>query len=219
MEDAAFTPSTSRRWLVATAIGSFAAVAAYVGTTIVGGAIVPGYSHLEDSVSSLTSPGEPYRLGLGVGYGLYNAAVALVAIGVLRTSRPSRRVRIGSTLLIAGAAAGVLMVEPFPQDPMGAPITPAGVVHIVLAGISALGLVAAAVLYGTAWRTDPRWRAIWWGSLAVAVAILVTGGVGAAFVTSPVFGLLERFTQISFLTWFAVIGVTATRAARTAVAE
>jgi hypothetical protein len=219
MEDAAFTPSTSRRWLVATAIGSFAAVAAYVGTTIVGGAIVPGYSHLEDSVSSLTSPGEPYRLGLGVGYGLYNAAVALVAIGVLRTSRPSRRVRIGSTLLIAGAAAGVLMVEPFPQDPMGAPITPAGVVHIVLAGISALGLVVAAVLYGTAWRTDPRWRAIWWGSLAVAVAILVTGGVGAAFVTSPIFGLLERFTQISFLTWFAVIGVTATRAARTAVAE
>jgi hypothetical protein len=56
-------------------------------------------------------------------------------------------------------------------------------------------------------------------SLAAAAAILVTGGVGAAFVTSPVFGLLERFTQISFLTWFAVIGVTATRAIHTAVVE
>ena len=44
--------------------------------------------------------------------------------------------------------------------------------------------------------------------------VLVTGGIGAAFVTSPVFGLLERVTQISFLTWFAVIGVTALAAVR-----
>lgn len=211
---AAAQPKTrSRRLLVATSVAAFAAVALYVGSTVLGGAIVPGYSHISDSVSSLTSPGAPYRALLGSGFGLYNAAVAAMAVGLLRTSRPRWQVRTATAVLIAGAVAGILMIEPFPQDAMGAPLTVPGTVHVVLAGVSALGLVAAAVLYGIAWRSDPVWRGIAWFSIIVAALILVTGGVGAALITSPVFGLLERTTQLSFLAWFAVIGVVAARAA------
>lgn len=212
--EASTAPAPRRGWLVATAIGALAATAVYIGTTVVGGAIVPGYSHLEDSVSSLTSPGAPFRTGLGAGFAVYNAAVALMAIGLAKTSRPAIPVRIASVLLVAGAVAGVLMVEPFPQDPMGAPLTASGVVHLVLAGVTALGLVAAAVLYGVAWRRDPLWRGISTLSIVAGAVILVTGGVGAMFVTSPVFGLLERVTQLSFLAWFASIGVVAILAAR-----
>jgi hypothetical protein len=207
-------PAPHRGWLIATAIGALGASAVYIGTTLLGGAIVPGYSHVEDSVSSLTSPGAPFRAELGVGYAVYNAAVVVMAIGLLRTSRSSMPVRIATALLAIGAVAGVLMVEPFPQDPMGAPLTPPGIVHLILAGVTALGLVAAAVLYGVAWRRDPVWRRISTLSIAAGVVILVTGGVGAAFVTSPVFGLLERVTQVSFLAWFATIGVVAISAAR-----
>ena len=203
----------SRAGLVGVAVGAFAAVALYVGTTVLGGAIVPGYSHVTDSVSSLTSPGAPFRGLLGVGYALYNAAVVVMAVGLLRTSRAVWPARVASGVLIAGSIAGVLMIEPFPQDAMGAPLTPAGVVHIVLAGLSAFGIIAAAVLYGVAWRSDPLWRGIAVFSVVAAAAILVTGGIGAALITSPVFGLLERVTQLSFLTWFAVVGVVAVRAA------
>lgn len=207
-------PAPRRGWLIATAVGALAASAVYIGTTVIGGAIVPGYSHIEDSVSSLTSPGAPFRAELGVGFALYNAAVVVMAVGLWRTSRPALPIRIATGVLVLGSIAGVLMVEPFPQDPMGAPLTVPGVMHLVLAGVAALGLVAAAVLYGVAWRRDPVWRGISTLSIIAGVVVLVTGGVGAAFVTSPVFGLLERVTQISFLAWFAVIGVTALAAAR-----
>ncbi|MBN9607435.1 MAG: DUF998 domain-containing protein [Actinomycetales bacterium] len=165
-------------------------------------------------MSELTSPGAPFRGLLGAGFALYNLGVVAVGVGVLL--RGPRRIPevIGAGALAACGVAGVLMIEPFPQDPMGSPLTPAGTVHIALAGVSALGLVLALVLFAVAWWRDAFWRRLRVISVVCAAAILVTGGVGAAMVASPVFGLFERFTQVSFLTWFAVLGVFALRAAR-----
>ena len=55
---------------------------------VLGGVIVPGYSHLRHSVSELTSPGAPYRRLLAFGFLLYNIAVALLGTGLLRSSVP-----------------------------------------------------------------------------------------------------------------------------------
>jgi hypothetical protein len=217
-EDAGAVTPRRRGWLIATAVGALTASAVYIATTAIGGAIVPGYSPVEDSVSSLTSPGSPFREGLGVGYAVYNAAVAVMAAGLLVTSRRDGKVRLASTLLIIGSVAGVLMVEPFPQDPMGEPLTPAGTGHLVLAGVAALGLVAAAVLYGIAWRNDPLWHRIATLSVIAGIVVFVTGGIAAAFIASPIFGLLERTTQLAFLAWFAVIGVVAVRTLRQSAA-
>jgi hypothetical protein len=204
-----------RGWRIAAGIGALGAVAAYIGTTVVGGTIVPGYSHVADSVSSLTSPGAPHRGALAVGFAAYNVGVAVLGIALPLASRqPGAALRIAGWLLVACGAAGVLMLEPFPQDPMGAAVTPTGTVHIVLAGVSALTLVVATVLTAVAWRRDPEWSRLWKFSIAAGAAILVTGGVGAALITSPVFGLLERTTQLSFLSWFAAIGVVALGLAR-----
>jgi hypothetical protein len=206
-----------RRWRIAAGIGALGAVAAYIGTTIVGGAIVPGYSHVSDSVSSLTSPGGAHREALAVGFAAYNVGVAVLGIALpYTTQRRSVPLTVAGWLLVACGAAGVLMLEPFPQDPMGAEVTPAGTVHIVLAGVSAMTLVAATALTAVAWRRDPEWSRLWKFSIGAGAAILVTGGVGAAFITSPVFGLLERTTQLSFLSWFTAIGIVALRSARIA---
>lgn len=212
------TSTANRRWHWAAGIGALGAVVAYVGTTVVGGAIVPGYSHVSDSVSSLTSPGAPYRTGLGLGFAAYNVGVAVLGIALPRLGTRSGLLTAAGGLLVACGAAGVLMLEPFPQDPMGEPVTAVGTVHIVLAGVSAMTLVAATVLAGLAWRRSDDWRGLWKFSLVAGAAILVTGGIGAAFITSPVFGLLERLTQLSFLTWFAVVGITALRHANAPLA-
>jgi hypothetical protein len=205
---------TARRGLLLACVGGVAAAFCYVATVLLGGAIVPGYSHLRHSVSELTSPGAPYRTLLAFGFLLYNGAVALLGAGLLRSSVPSRSSRIAGVLLIVCAAAGILQLEPFPQDPMGSPITAAGGVHIALAGLSAITLVVALLMFARAWRDDPIWRTLRGFSVIVAIAILVTGGVGAALVTSPVFGLLERLTQLSFLSWFAAVGVLGLRRAK-----
>lgn len=129
----------TRSWRLASGVGALAAVASYVGTTIVGGAIVPGYSHVADSVSSLTSPGAPYRAGLALGFAAYNLGVVVLGVALPRAHGVrSIPVSVAGALLVACGAAGVLMLEPFPQDAMGAPLTAAGTVHIVLAGVSAM---------------------------------------------------------------------------------
>jgi hypothetical membrane protein len=204
----------ARGWLLLAGVGGVLAAFCYVATVVLGGAIVPGYSHLRHSVSELTSPGAPYRTLLAAGFLVYNVSVALLGAGLLRSSAPSRRSRIAGVLLLVCAAAGILQLEPFPQDPMGSPITAAGVVHIALAGLSAFSLVVALLIFAAAWRKDPIWMPLRRFSVLAAIAILVTGGVGAALVTSPVFGLLERLTQLSFLSWFAAVGVLGLRRAR-----
>lgn len=206
-------PRTAPRGLVLAGVGGVLASFCYVATVLLGGAIVPGYSHLRHSVSELTSPGAPHRTLLAFGFLLYNVAVAVLGVGLLRSSAPSRWSRIGGVLLVVCAVAGVLQLEPFPQDPMGSPITTAGTVHIALAGLSALSLVVALLMFARAWRTDPVWMPLRRFSVIAAIAILVTGGIGAIFVTSPVFGLLERLTQLSFLSWYAAVGVLGLRRA------
>jgi len=195
--------------LVAAAVGGVAAAAAYAGSVLLGGLIVPGYSHLANSVSELTSPGAPHRALLGAGFAIYNVAVAALGTGVLLSSARRGLTTVAGVLLIACGVAGILMIEPFPQDPMGTPVTGAGTVHIVLAAISAVTLVAAAVLLFFGWRGDPVWSRLRLPSLVAAALILITGGVGAAMISTNVFGLFERFTQVSFLAWFAAIGITA----------
>lgn len=203
--------------LALAAAGGIGAAAVYIGTVALGGAIVPGYSHVADSVSELTSPGAPFGSLLAVGFAVYNVAVIGLAAGIILASDRRRTTSVASVLLIACGLAGVLMIQPFPQDPMGSAVTPAGVVHIVLAGVSALTLVVAAILLGIGWRRDPVFGALSVPSFVAAAAILITGGVGAALITSPVFGLLERSTQLSFLAWFAAIGVTALRRRASAI--
>jgi hypothetical protein len=203
-----------RDWLRITAIGGLAAPVLYIGSTVLGGAIVPGYSHVRDSVSSLTSVGTPHRLWLALGFSAYNVAIGLTAAGLLRTTRRSRASTAAGCLLAAAAAAGILMLEPFTEDPVGTPLTPFGIGHIVLVAVSAFGIVIATFLYAWAWRNDPRWRALSRPSWIIGVVVLVTGGIGSAAITTPVFGLLERFTPLALLTWFAAVGVTALRALR-----
>jgi hypothetical protein len=195
--------------LLAAAVGGITAAAAYAGSVVLGGLIVPGYSHLANSVSELTSPGAPHRALLGAGFVIYNVAVTAIGAGVLLSSARRALTIVAGVLLIACGVAGVLMIEPFPQDPMGTPVTGAGTVHIALAAISAATLVAAAVLLFFGWRADPVWSRLRLPSLVAAGLILLTGGVGAAMISTSVFGLFERFTQLSFLAWFAAIGITA----------
>jgi hypothetical protein len=105
------------------------------------------------------------------------------------------------------------MLWPFPQDAPGTAATPFGTVHIVLALLSALTLVIATFLSAFAWKGVPGWQSLRWYSVVTGILILVTGALGSAALAGgwPAFGLYERMTQVSFLAWFAVIGVTALR--------
>lgn len=206
------TAGTGWLWLIA--ICGWLAALIYAVSTALGSIMVPGYSQLSDSVSELTISGAPARMFFVVTFSCYNIAVGALALGLFRSSRRTRATRLAAILFVAVAVAGVLMVTVLPQDPMGTKITVRGTGHIVTAGVAAFGLVAAAFLWASAWRSDPLWKPMSRWSRAAGIAILVTGAGGmiALATGATVFGLTERLTQLCFLSWFAALGTYAWRA-------
>jgi energy-converting hydrogenase Eha subunit A len=194
-------------------VAGLAAVATYLGATLVGAAVSPGYSHLSDPISQLTAAQAPHRVALGAAYTVYNVAVALFALGLQRHAPTSRALRGASRLLVVGALAGIGQVTLFPQDQdvLGTSMTAVGVVHIVLAGLSAFVALAAAVLIGIALRRDldrPRPARF---SFSCAAIIAIVGPVAAAAVGSDTMGAAERLPIGTFLVWITGLAVWALR--------
>lgn len=201
-----------RRSLVV-AVFAIATVALYIGSMVVGGAIVPGYSHIENSVSELTSSAGAHRWGLAWGFSSYNVTLAAMGIGLARAVRRSRALITGLCLWLVVAVAGVLQVSVFPQDPMGQDVTPKGTGHLILAGVAAAGLIVSAFFWAKAFKADAGWSRLARPSFWFGWAILAIGGLGAALggIVPSLFGLGERFTMVTYLGWFTVIAVVALR--------
>ena len=195
------------------AAAALAAVAFYLGSMLIGGAVVPGYSHVADSVSELTSSTGAHRWGIAWGFTAYNAAFAMMAVALWRSVRRSTASLIGTALWLLIAAAGVAMITAFPQDPRGTPLTSAGTGHLILAGVAALGLILSAFVWSRAFRDADPWADLARGTFWFGWAILAVGGAGAALggIVPAVFGLGERFTMVTYLGWFVWLGIGAVR--------
>ncbi len=180
---------------------------------LIGGAVVPGYSHVTDSVSELTSSSGVHRRDIALGFTAYNVAFAVMAVALWTSVRRTAASLVGTVLWLIIAASGVAMVTMFPQDPMGTPLTAPGTGHLILAGVAALGLIVSAFVWSRAFRSDDAWAGLARGTLWFGWAILAVGGTGAALggIIPSLFGLGERFTMVTYLGWFAWLGVGASK--------
>jgi len=107
---------------------------------LVGGAMTPNYSIVTDTVSAMTAAGSPNALLLSSFY-LASAILGFAfGIGLLRDSMPrrSRLLRMGSMFLIVIAVLNSLTGTVFPTDPVGAGMTAAGLLHVVLVAVGAI---------------------------------------------------------------------------------
>ena len=111
----------------------------YIVMTILGGALIPGYSHIKDTVSELMSPGAPNKSLMDTLMALSRVFMSLFGIGVFQfikaSDQSSRLAIVSAVLLIVLGILQVVVVLFFPQDPMGEELTFPGKMHI--------GLVAA----------------------------------------------------------------------------
>jgi hypothetical protein len=190
-------------------VGGLAATAAavYVGATVLGGLLDPGYSHVAMHVSELTSSHASNRAFLAALYVGYNLALAGVGLALLRSVLRTRAMTVASASLVLTAAVGILLVTWFPQDSYGHPATTAGAVHIALAGVAALLGIVAMIAAGRAFRRDERWAPLARLSVWAAIVMVGTGAVGAAAtaVSSPLMGLLQRLSIGTFLLWLLMV--------------
>lgn len=186
----------------------------YVGAVIVGGVKRPGYSQRSHFVSELLEKGAPNKSLLNPLFALYNVLTIAFGIGLLAKvrnmsqSKGKRSGSLGASIHVVEGLSGFLTVF-FPQDPRGTPVTPRGITHIVLAGLSSLTTMISMVLMGFWFRTIRRLRG--YGSYSFISAVLVfISGAGAAYtgaILSPILGLMERITIGGFLQWLFVIAL------------
>lgn len=185
-------------------LGGVVAPLLYAATVIWGATLFPGYSHLADPISALTETGRSGTDGLQSLFLIYNAMVAMYALGGISISLGRRLWLWSYGSVLVTAIAGLLMWG-FPQDPIGTPLTSGGTVHIALAGIASLATMAAICLALFAWRHAGNRSMMWFA--ATCLAIVFASGLVTALAVSggwPLSGLFERITIGAFEIWMLV---------------
>jgi hypothetical membrane protein len=192
---------------VVAGLSGIGAVLVYVAGTVLGGRLRPQYSHRSQAISELTEAGAPHREVLARFYLAYNLLLGVFATGVFVSSERSRLFRVGWALQLVNGGSGLLQVTALRMDPIGAPLTRAGIGHFVGAGLSSLCTVLGTMIFGIASRSDAFWRPLAPFSVASGIAIVVTGVPAAVSATkrSRVMGLWERGTIGLFLLWVLVL--------------
>ncbi len=180
-----------------------AAPIVYAATVAWGGLVVPGYSHVSDFISSLTQTGREGTELIGLLFGVYNLLVLALAVSAFASARRAWRWSFAS--LAAVALAGLAMTW-FAQDPIGAPATTVGIVHIALAAVTSVCSMAAIWFGALAERRSPGGGTPSAFSLGCLAVVFVSGLRAAAAAANgwPAAGLLERITIGGFLAWLFV---------------
>jgi hypothetical membrane protein len=183
----------------------------FIFTTILGGAIRPGYSHISNTISELFSPGSPNRVLLSTLHTLFTLLLVLFGIGILKfVQRYEKSKSIGILGALAFIAMGVLNMMTatiFPQDAWGSAPTFYGEMHIILHGVISILSILYIVLLGIWFHqtgVSPNFRMY---SFATVVAVMLTAGWFMASVGSPIMGLTERLTALVGFQWTFILAL------------
>ena len=182
----------------------------YIGMTILGGALIPGYSHIKDTVSELMSPEAPNKGLMDTLMALSSVFSTLFGIGILlfakASAQSSRLGVIGGVLLIILGILQIVVVLFFPQDPMGAELTFQGKMHIGLVAVEALMSILIPLLLGlwlrkTGLMPGPGIYSI------VSAALIVVMGIAIFPLGTSIMGLTERITVMIYELWMIIIAL------------
>lgn len=187
----------------------------YVGAVILGGALRPDYSHVAQPVSDLIATGAPNKALLDPLFGAYNLLVLAFAVGLFQRVRAEGQNRgklvgtVGAVVLLLEGLFGFLTLF-FAED--SGPISQAttnGIMHIVLASLSALTAILALVLMGFWFRSIPNLHRYSVYTFISALVVTVAGGLAAQTVAnhSSLGGLFERITIGGFIQWIFVVAL------------
>ena len=182
----------------------------YIGMTILGGALIPGYSHIKDTVSELMSPGAPNKALMDALMASSSVFMTLFGIGVLHfvsLSEQSNRLGIaGAVVLIVLGILQIIVVLFFPQDPMGSELTFPGKMHIGLVAVQALMSILIPLLLGLWLRKSGLLPGYGIYSIASA-ALTVAMGIAIFPLGTSIMGLTERITVLIYDLWLIVISL------------
>lgn len=188
----------------------------YVVTVVIGGAITPGYSHVRDAIGELMQGNAAHELVINVAFTLYNSLILLFGIALFMRARSLGALdfSIGARFVTATAVTGLAMIA-FPMDPIGLPLTPSGIAHIILAGLASLFSMSGMLAICIGLRGLQGGR-LWSNYAALSLTITFVSGVAAALGAVQLWwtmGFWERLTvgaYLQFVFVFALVLATGT---------
>jgi hypothetical protein len=190
-----------------------AAAVWYTAVVLIGALATPGYSHIGEHVSTLYQSGAPNGTWIAALFAVYNLLIVAFGVGVFRLVSNGDGVRrrngqAGGVALVLTAIAGFMDVV-FRQDPIGSPVTTAGMLHVAFAGVASLFTIVGIALVAGWALARPELRGFGWYSVATLVVIVVSGPLAAVATAGlwPTMGLLERIPIFGFVQWAAVSSI------------
>jgi len=181
----------------------------FVGMTVLGGLLSPGYSHLADTVSELFSPGAPNKLLLDTLHTIFALLLVLFGIGVLQFVRGSAHSTwvgiLGAALFIAAGLVSVATATIYPQDAWGSAPTFPGQMHIILSGVVAILSMLSMLFLGIWFNRAEIFPGFGTYSFVTIAVTLLSAGFFMATLNSPIMGLTERITILAGFLWVFVL--------------
>ena len=193
-------------WRKLTVFGMISSIV-YVLHVVIGGILWKGYSHFNNAISDLTGAGAHDKALLLVFTTIYAVCAIIFSLSayIYLKNSASRTVRVGILIYLAmhivSASYGF-----FPVDPIGAPITFLGAMHIVVTALIVPLTIAAPIVIGAGIKKAEGYKTIGIYSIWTGCFMFVAGGLSVILAanTLPMFGLVERLNIGSLQVWMFI---------------
>lgn len=187
--------------------GPLSAASMIIGDML-GSFLTPDYSRRSQAISKLAARSAAQKALVDVFLLAFHLAVIPFVIGLLIALRSNRSAKIGAILLASAGVAGVLLTLFFPCDPGCEPfVSLRGTLHIFFAIPMGIAILVSIFLFSRAFDELGRWRRFAMYSKLTAITGLVLAAITVATAQSAWVGLFERALTLSYLQWYAVIGL------------
>lgn len=176
----------------------------------VGASLTPGYSSRSQAVSELIEVGAPYKHVVDpLLLGFHGLAIPF-AVGLHLSLTDTRNSLKGPALLAGAGFAGLILTLFFPCDPGCEPfVSVRGTLHILIAIPMGFAVLFAILAFAQRFGRTPGWQGFRQYSLATFAAGIALAVITVAFAETDLVGWLERALTLTYLQWYAVVGIAA----------
>ncbi|NHJ49987.1 MAG: DUF998 domain-containing protein [Asgard group archaeon] len=173
---------------------------------IIGGIIVPGYSHIKKDVSSLFAV-EAHKRWFFQSFFIIASALLLVFFGGMHWGVNNGTGSIaGPILLIIASVIGLIVACFFPLDVGGEVKTWRGKGHFSLIVITGIITIVGMILMFVRLRLVTGWIGFAIFSLVIAIISVILVIITGIFAGSDYMGLVERFMVSTYQIYYFVFG-------------
>jgi len=180
---------------------------AFAIVVIASGLLQPAYNHVTQYVSELGARGAPNAMIMNVaGFSLLGMFIIAFAFGLHLGVNEGKGSKIGPVLL-AVSGAGFVAVGLFPLDPSGVNVSFTGLMHVVSARITWIGLILALLFIAQRFKNDPEWKDYRLYTLATVLVALVLAVMLDFIGIEGWMGALQRLFLGVRLLWIEIVAI------------